>query len=131
MKFAVVAHTPEEYDAWLLNEQADVVAPEPGSLAATGLDVFLNGQCIACHAVQGLEDANGDPVAAVANGGPNLTHFASRECFSGCWLRNDDARELARWIDNPAAVKQGSWMPDYGLTPEEIDAVVAYLQSLT
>lgn len=128
MKFAVVAHTPEDYDAWLRGQQADAVMPESGSLAATGMDVFL-GQCIACHAVQGLEDANGNPV--VANGGPNLTHFASRECFAGCWLQNDDPEELAAWLDNPAAVKQGSWMPDYGLTPEEIDAVVAYLQGLT
>jgi len=31
----------------------------------------------------------------------------------------------------PAAIKAGSWMPDYGLTPEEIDALVAYLEGLT
>lgn len=129
MKFAVVAHAPDDYEAWVRNEQADAVTPDPGSLAATGMDVFLNGQCIACHAVQGLEDANGNPV--VANGGPNLTHFADRECFAGCWLPTDDAEELARWLDDPAAVKEGSWMPDYGLTPEEIDALVAYLHSLT
>lgn len=129
MKFAVVAHTPADYETWLRNQQADALTPQPGSLAATGLDVFLNGQCIACHAVGGLEDANGNPV--VANGGPDLTHFASRECFAGCWLDSANAEELATWLDNPAAVKQGSWMPDYGLTPAEIDALVAYMQSLT
>ncbi|HET9723089.1 MAG TPA: cytochrome c oxidase subunit II transmembrane domain-containing protein [Actinomycetota bacterium] len=129
MKFAVVAHSPSDYEAWVRNQQADAVTPDPGSLAATGMDLFLNGQCIACHAIQGLEDANGNPV--VANGGPNLTHFASRECFAGCWLPNDHADQLARWLDNPAAVKEGSWMPDYGLTKDEIDALVAYLQSLT
>ncbi len=129
MKFAVVAHAPDDYDAWVRAQQADAATPQPGTLAATGMDVFLNGQCIACHAVQGLEDANGNPVAA--NGGPNLTHFASRECFAGCWLPNDDLDQLTRWLDNPAAVKEGSFMPDYGLTPEEIRAVVAYLQSLT
>ena len=129
MKFAVVAHAPDDYEAWVRNEQADAVTPDPGSLAATGMDVFLNGQCIACHAIQGLEDANGNPV--VANGGPNLTHFAGRECFAGCWLPNDDEEGLARWLDDPAAVKEGSWMPDYGLSPEEIDALVAYLHSLT
>ena len=129
MKFAVVAHSPEGYADWLANQQADAAMPEPGSLSATGMDVFLNGQCIACHAVQGLEDANGNPVAA--NGGPDLTHFASRECFAGCWLQTQDREELAAWLDNPAAIKAGSWMPDYGLTPEEIDALVAYLEGLT
>jgi cytochrome c oxidase subunit 2 len=67
----------------------------------------------------------------VANGGHDLTHFASRECFAGCWLPNDDAEELGRWLNDPAAVKEGSWMPDYGLTQDEIDALVAYLGSLT
>lgn len=129
MKFAVIAHAPDDYEAWVRNQQADAVMPQPGSLAATGMDVFLNGQCIACHAVQGLEDANGNPV--IANGGPDLTHFASRECFAGCWLDNAETQELAAWLDDPAAVKQGSWMPDYGLTPDEIQALVAWLQGLT
>ena len=129
MKFAVVAHSPSDYEAWVRNQQADAVTPDPGSLAATGMDVFLNGQCIACHAIQGLEDTNGNPL--VANGGPNLTHFASRDCFAGCWLPSDHRDQLARWLDNPAAVKEGSWMPDYGLTADEIDALVAYLESLT
>ena len=68
------------------------------------MDLFLNGQCIACHAIQGLQDQNGNPLQA--NGGPNLTHFASRECFAGCWLQNRGRREqLSAWLDNPAAVK--------------------------
>jgi cytochrome c oxidase subunit II len=129
MKFAVVAHTPEDYAAWVANQKSDAVTPEQGSLAATGMDIFLNGQCIACHAIRGLEDANGNPLQA--NGGPNLTHFASRECFAGCWLHTADREQLAAWLDNPAAIKAGSWMPDYGLTQDEIDALVAYLESLT
>jgi cytochrome c oxidase subunit II len=129
MKFAVVAHTPEDYDAWVRNQQSDAVMPAQGSLAATGMDVFLNGQCIACHAIQGLEDANGNPLSA--NGGPNLTHFASRECFAGCYYANADTEKLSQWLDNPASLKAGSWMPDYNLTRDEIKALVAYLESLT
>jgi cytochrome c oxidase subunit II len=129
MKFAVVAHTPEDYAAWVANQRSDAVMPQPGTQAATGMDLFLNGQCIACHAIQGLEDANGNPLQA--NGGPNLTHFASRECFAGCWLPNRNREDLARWLDNPSAIKAGSWMPDYGLTPQEISALVAYLETLT
>jgi cytochrome c oxidase subunit 2 len=129
MKFAVVARSPSDYAAWVRNQQADAVTPEPGSAAATGMDVFLNGQCIACHAIQGVKDASGNPLTA--NGGPNLTHLASRECFAGCWLQTASVEDLSKWLDNPASVKQGSWMPDYNLTPDEIRALVAYLQSLT
>ena len=129
MKFVVVAHTPADYAAWVANQQADAVTPQAGSLAATGMDVFLNGQCIACHAIQGLEDANGNPLQA--NGGPSLTHFASRECFAGCIFHSADPKQLAAWLENPPAMKAGSWMPDYGLSQEQIQALVAYLQSLT
>jgi cytochrome c oxidase subunit 2 len=38
---------------------------------------------------------------------------------------------LKKWLDDPPAVKAGSWMPDYGLTPQQIDALAAYLLTLT
>ena len=127
MRFQVLVQTQDEFDAWLAAQRADAVAATDGSLAATGAQLFLNGQCIACHAIGGLETANGQPL--VANGGPNLTHFASRDCFAGCMLETN-AENLRKWLDNPPAVKAGSWMPDYGLTPEEIEALTAYLLSL-
>jgi cytochrome c1 len=37
---------------------------------------------------------------------------------------------MARWLDNPPAIKPGSLMPRLGLTPQEIQALVAYLSSL-
>ena len=37
---------------------------------------------------------------------------------------------IKAWLDNPPAIKAGSWMPDYGLTPEQIDALTAYLLTL-
>ena len=38
---------------------------------------------------------------------------------------------LKAWLRDPNAVKLGAKMPDYGLTEDEIDALVAYLFSLT
>ena len=127
MRFRVVAHTQADYDRWLANQRMDAVAPTDGSLAATGAQLFLNGQCIACHAIGGLETADGRPL--VANGGPDLTHFASRDCFAGCIL-DMTPENIRAWLDNPPAIKAGSWMPDYGLTPEEIEALTAYLLTL-
>jgi cytochrome c oxidase subunit 2 len=88
--------------------------------------VFLS-QCTGCHAIAGLEDPNGNPL--VANGGPNLTHFASRDCFAGCMMPTTD-ENLRRWLEDPPAVKAGSWMPDYGLSEQEIDQLIAFLDSL-
>jgi cytochrome c oxidase subunit 2 len=126
MRFKVVAQTPEAFDAWVAQQQLPAAVPAPGTAAAAGRDVFL-ATCTACHAIAGLEDANGNPVAA--NGGPNLTHFESRTCFAGCILATTN-ENLQRWLENPPAVKAGSWMPDYGLSNDEIDALIAYLDTL-
>jgi cytochrome c oxidase subunit 2 len=126
MKFTVVAHTPEDFDAWVAGQQQPAALAERGGDAVAGQAVFL-GTCTGCHAVAGLEDPNGNPL--IANGGPNLTHFASRECFAGCMLATTD-ENLRRWLENPPAVKAGSWMPDYGLSEQELDQLVAFLDSL-
>ena len=89
--------------------------------------LLFEGCLIACHAIGGLETADGRPL--VANGGPDLTHFASRDCFAGCIL-DMTPENIKAWLDNPPAIKAGSWMPDYGLTPEQIDALTAYLLTL-
>ena len=91
---------------------------------------FEGGQCIACHTI------GGTPAAGTA--GPNLTHFAdpTHECFAGCdWETFVDGQPnleaLTAWLRDPDAVKQGAKMPDYGLTEDQIDALAAYLYSLT
>jgi len=128
MRLEVRALSPEDFDAWVASQKADAATPPQGSLAAQGLALFtgangVGGQCIACHAVQGVPDATNDA-------GPNLTHFASRDCFAGCILDNHDASDIRRWLEDPAQVKQGAKMPDYDLTPDQIDALTAYLMSL-
>ena len=95
------------------------------------MDLFLGqlsggrGSCIDCHAVGGTD--------AASQAAPELTHFAdpTHECFAGCNWETTDREALAAWLRDPNAVKLGSKMPDYDLTEEEIDALVAYLYSLT
>jgi cytochrome c oxidase subunit II len=125
MRLKVIAQPRDEFDAWVRAQQADAPTPADGSLAATGLELF-NGQCIACHAVQGNPQA-------VNIGGPNLTHLMSRDCFAGC-IFEVNAANLATWLRDPSAVKGGvpggASMPDYNLTDEQIRALVAYLMTL-
>jgi cytochrome c oxidase subunit II len=123
MRVLVEALSPGDFDAWAAGQLRDAAEPAAGSLAAEGFDAFTNGACINCHAIQGTE--------AAAPGGPNLTHFASRDCFAGCVFDNSDPRQVAAWLRNPPALKPGSQMPNYHLSEDEIRALVAYLETLT
>jgi cytochrome c oxidase subunit 2 len=128
MQFTVVAHTPEDYEAWVAEQQQPASSEGLSDDAAAGLETFRT-VCTACHAVQGLTNEQGEELPP-QNNGPDLTHFASRECFAGCILSNDDDEALRRWLDNPPEVKAGSWMRDYGLTEQQITELIAYLRTL-
>jgi cytochrome c oxidase subunit II len=154
MQMRVVALDPADYEAWVEDQQRDARLPSD-NLAAEGLAAFRTS-CSACHLVQGEEGGNEDlfaGAAQVAGAAPNLTHFASRGVFAGgtkdLWVDQDgngeidadeiggqlNVAELEAWLRNPPAEKpmypEGSrGMPDLGLSEEQIDALVAYLETL-
>ena len=130
MLVRVRALSAEDWEAWVINQKSPGVTPSD-PLASRGMGLFLGqlsggrGSCIECHAVGGTD--------ATSPAGPELTHFAdpTHECFAGCNWDTTDREALEAWLRNPDAVKMGSKMPNYHLTEEEIDALVAYLYSLT
>ncbi len=61
--------------------------------------------------------------------GPDLTHFGSRTTLAGSMLDNTPAN-LAQWIRDPRAVKPGANMPTLGLRGDQLNDLVAYLESL-
>ena len=130
MRARVVALSQSDWEAWVANQKQPSVTPSD-PLAAKGMDLFSNplsgdrGSCMACHSLGGI-------VTGV-NAAPNLTHFADRnhQCFAGCDWETVDEEALAAWLRDPNAVKLGAKMPNYHLTQGEIDALVAYLESLT
>jgi hypothetical protein len=74
----------------------------------------------------------------VTTAAPNLTAFASEQhiCFAGCdfdTFVNGQPNEaaLSAWLEDPNAVKLGAKMPDYNLTPQQIQYLMAYLYSLS
>ena len=125
MRLRVIAQAPEDFDRWLQGQIAPAPIPADASVLSR-----LTGTCAACHTIRGIP-------GAVATIGPDLTHFASRTRFAGSMFETTE-ENLARWLDNPTAMKplfdppdpRGPSMPDYGLSPQEIDAMVAYLMSL-
>jgi cytochrome c oxidase subunit 2 len=119
MALHVVAHDAESYDAWTQRERGTPASPAD-TLAATGLAVFER-VCASCHAVRGT-------LAAGARG-PDLTHVASRAMLAAGTLRNT-RENLTAWVANAERIKPGSGMPPMPLAAGELQAVVAYLESL-
>lgn len=132
MKFTVVAHPPAEFERWVREQQQPAAMPESGSGAAAGAEIF-GTRCTACHTIDGLQGPTGEPIPVQqqSNGAPNLTHFASRECFRGCTM--PITREnLERWLRDPQAVEAGSFMVlSPPLTRDEIQALIEFLTTLT
>jgi cytochrome c oxidase subunit II len=117
MLFQVVADEPANFDAW-----ADLQR-QPATPPAPELETTLQ-QCLACHALNGVSEPPPGGIPA-----PNLTHVSGRRTIVGGLLENNP-EQLARWLRNPPRVKPGSKMPNYHLTDEQIEDLVAYLGSL-
>lgn len=120
MAFFVIAQPRAAFDAWLRNEAAPAVEPASAD-AARGLTVFLDSACAGCHTVRGTS-ANGTL-------GPDLTHLASRETLAADTLPNTRGN-LERWVADPQSVKPGAAMPPIELSPEELQALLDYLEGL-
>jgi cytochrome c oxidase subunit 2 len=151
MRVRVFVHSRAEFDAWVEQqlEPAPVPAEDSGALA-TGYQTF-ELVCTACHMAtvegpegvevlgQGREVTGGDRTFATALA-PNLTHFGSRTTFGGGSFDNV-SDHLARWLANPSDLKPMSperndvaegrilGMPNFGLSQQEIDGLVALLES--
>ncbi len=120
MNFLVIAHPAEDFRQWAEWQQTPAVAVTEDE-AASGEQVFMTGQCITCHTINGT--------AAQGVLGPNLTHFGTRQTVAGLTLENTP-ENLARWLVDPQAVKPGNKMTISPLSQDDIAALVQYLTSL-
>lgn len=120
MRFLVVAVAPAEFTAWLAKQQAPPPAPTT-ALASQGQQLFLARPCAQCHAIAGTP--------ARGRLGPDLTHFASRRTLAA-GLVDNTAGNLAAWLIDPQHLKSGNLMPASLLSARELQALLAYLQTL-
>jgi cytochrome c oxidase subunit 2 len=111
----VIADPPARFRTWLANQAENAAA------GGEGRDAFLAEACSSCHQIRGT------PARAAV--GPDLTHLASRETIAAGTLPNTRAA-LTAWIEDPQHAKPGNRMPALGLPPEEVEAIVAYLEKL-
>ena len=86
-----------------------------------GHELFMESGCAQCHTVRGT--------AAAGTTGPDLTHIASRPELGAGVLPNTP-EDLAAWISDPHATKDGIAMPASDASEQDVDAIVAYLETL-
>ncbi|THC43280.1 cytochrome c oxidase subunit II [Massilia sp. Mn16-1_5] len=120
MAFTVVADPPEVYEAWAARQRQPAPAPVT-ELQKQGLAVFMRSTCAMCHTIAGTE--------AGARLGPDLTHLASRSMIASGTLPNT-RQYLAAWILDPQRFKKGANMPPTPLSAQDLNALMAYLETL-
>jgi cytochrome c oxidase subunit 2 len=114
MRFTVISDTEQDFNDWVA---------ESFSLPSDPLEAgkqIIESTCAGCHTVAGT--------AAQGNVGPELTNFANNPQIAGAVENNEE--NLRAWLADPQQVKPGTPMPNLGLTQAQIDALVAYLNTL-
>jgi cytochrome c oxidase subunit 2 len=120
MALPVFADDPSTFDRWLAAQRQ--LPPAPSTPQQTrGLNIVERGPCALCHTIRGT--------MAAARLGPDLTHFASRSTIGAGTVPNTRGY-LAGWIADPQRIKPGSRMPPTGLDGADLQAVIAYLDTL-
>lgn len=120
MAFLVVAEPMDRFLAWLQAQRRG--APQPTTpLEKRGHDVFMSGPCVLCHTIRGTP--------AGSRIGPDLTHVAGRQTIAAGTLPNTRGHR-AGWISDSQSIKPGNRMPPNLLGGEDLQAVLAYLETL-
>jgi cytochrome c oxidase subunit 2 len=120
MSFYLVAETPQQFEQW--KQQQLKSAPEPDTeTKKRGQGVFLSNACVMCHTIRGT--------IAGSRVGPDLTHVASRQAIAAGTLPNTRGN-IAGWIVDPQHIKPGVRMPPNPLSPDDLNALLDYMETL-
>ena len=120
MAMIVIAQPRDSFAQWVV-QQRDTAHTPADSLGLRGQEVFLGSSCVMCHAIGGTP--------AGSRVGPDLTHLASRRTIAAGTLPNTRGN-LAGWIVDPQRIKPGVKMPPNNLSPQDLQALLAYLETL-
>lgn len=120
MALVVVVESYPDFIKWWDHQLQPAPAPtNPVTLA--GYKYVTSGPCSACHNIGGTP-ANGQIA-------PDLTHLASRRSLAAGTMPMSTG-SLYGWVEDPQSLKPGVNMPTIGLEPDQLHAVVAYLETL-
>jgi cytochrome c oxidase subunit 2 len=120
MGFVVIAEPPDQFERWIQAQRQTANQPQQ-DLEQRGLKLVQESACVMCHTVRGT--------TAGARMAPDLTHLMSRSTLAAGTLPiNHDT--LMRWVSNPQSIKPGTRMPSLSFDPQDLNAIVAYLEQL-
>ena len=119
MAFLVVAERPGQFQRWVARQQRPRSGPASEREAAGEL-AFMRSTCAGCHAIRGTE--------ARGEAGPDLSDFGSRRTIGAASVPNTRAN-LAGWISNSQTMKPGNLMPPIHVEPDELQALIEYLEA--
>jgi cytochrome c oxidase subunit 2 len=118
MLLRVYVDSPEQFHQWVQQERESA---ETDGAVEQGRRVFETTACVNCHTVSGT--------AADGRFGPDLTHLMSRDTIAAGAAPNTP-ENLRSWIQDPDSIKPGSLMPAMKLNDRDLDALIAYLETL-
>ena len=116
----VIAEPRAVFSDWIAAQTAPATVPQTGE-AAEGFQIFSESDCGECHTIRGTEAAGSE--------GPDLTHVASRSSLAAATLTNTPDH-LRSWVSNPQQIKEGALMEDVELSDADLDALIAFLETL-
>lgn len=153
MRQRAIALPMDQFEEWLANQEDEAQMPTDEE-AATGAELFAT-QCSRCHQTRGINDDEFEDeggTTLVAGEAPDLTHFATRTAFAGgtfdLWEDTDgdgivefdevggelNRADLEAWLRDPPGQKpmapEARGMPNLELQEEQIDQLVAFLETL-
>jgi cytochrome c oxidase subunit 2 len=120
MGLVVVAMPRAEFEAWYRSQLLPAAAPTD-SVRRRGQQVFLTSSCMLCHSIRGT--------TAGGRLGPDLTHLGSRQMLAAASIPNTRGY-LGGWMVDPQRIKPGVHMPPNNLSPQDLQALIAYLEGL-
>lgn len=120
MALYVIAQPPDEFERWVAQQQQPAPLPQD-AITQRGQQIFLGAACVYCHAIEGT--------SATGVIGPDLTHLAGRKTL-GAGVVPNTRGNLAGWIIDPQSIKPGNKMPPMYLEGDDLQALLAYLQTL-
>jgi len=119
MALYVLAAPEQEIGRW--RERQSRPAAEPASDSEKrGRQVFADN-CAVCHAIRGFKEEG--------KIGPDLTHVVSRLSIGAGRLPNSRGNR-AGWITDAPTLKPGVYMPRFALPPEDLQALLDYIDKL-